>query len=347
VANNEITGNGTKDHGETALLFNAISSHAVKNNIHDNQVFFGIDAGGMFQSVVSGNTIRNNGTVGRGNGLNIGGSVGDVVSNNGISNNGRVQIYYARQEAGDVYFPWDSGVSEISGNQVTITAPSQIAMELLGSPQHLVVKDNVFDGPSAMRLVATTAAASEWHGNRYLRSQSDYSVPASEWLVLPDWIETAQIIGGGRISTITTETAAANAGKVVDVVMTNRGRNYTAAPAVSFKGGGCSGVSGAAKLSGDGRVSQVLVTSPGTGCTSPPGVSLSGGGGTGATAAVPVLGTPLADGRQMALRFTAKTTLAASGNLRLKGGGEVGVPAGGLITFAARSGDLVEAKRNF
>jgi parallel beta-helix repeat protein len=346
VSRNRITGNGAPTGYTTGLLFNAIDSRAVDNDIQNNQVFFGVDAGGTVRSVVSGNTIRNDGVDGHGNGLNIGGSFDDVINNNTIINSGRVQVHFARQEAGGTFFPWDSGAAQITGNRITTTSPAQVGLELLGAPSHLVVKDNIFDGPSPEHLVADTSVASEWRNNRYASEGGAFAVHAAERLVLPDWVETAEVTGGGAIATIVAATQAANASKVINVVMTQRGGHYTSAPTVSFRGGDCGGVVGEAKVSQDQRIAQVLITDPGRGCRTPPQVVLTGGGGEGATAMVPTLGTPVADGRRLHLRFAAPTELRPGGNLRLAPGATT-APAGGELDLQWQGGMLVETGRRF
>lgn len=72
---------------------------------------------------------------------------------------------------------------------------------------------------------------------------------------------------------------------VASVSLTSGGSGYTAAPTVSFSGGGGSGASASAYISTvSNQVTAVAVTAAGTGYESAPTVSFSGGGGAGAQA---------------------------------------------------------------
>lgn len=70
---------------------------------------------------------------------------------------------------------------------------------------------------------------------------------------------------------------------VTGITVSSGGSGYTSAPAVSFSGGGGSGLEATAVVSG-GAVTAVNITNPGSGYTSAPTVSFSGGGGSNATA---------------------------------------------------------------
>ncbi|MDA8083866.1 MAG: multicopper oxidase domain-containing protein [Nitrospiraceae bacterium] len=61
------------------------------------------------------------------------------------------------------------------------------------------------------------------------------------------------------------------------------GSGYTAAPAVTIVGGGCSGLTATATVS-SGVVTNITITNSGGGYTTVPTVTITGGGGTGATA---------------------------------------------------------------
>lgn len=72
---------------------------------------------------------------------------------------------------------------------------------------------------------------------------------------------------------------------VVGVNITNGGANYTAAPTVTFVGGGGTGAQATATIAG-GVVTVITLTAHGSGYSAPPAVQISGGGpgATGATA---------------------------------------------------------------
>ena len=70
---------------------------------------------------------------------------------------------------------------------------------------------------------------------------------------------------------------------VKSIAVINGGSGYTAAPTVSFSGGGCDWTAGTATVSG-GAVTGVNITNQGELCSSAPTVNFSGGGGSGAVA---------------------------------------------------------------
>lgn len=80
----------------------------------------------------------------------------------------------------------------------------------------------------------------------------------------------------------------AQVGGVFSVTVTNGGSGYTAAPTVSFTGGGGgTGATGVAVVEG-GKVVGVNITDAGSGYTSVPTVTFTGGVGTGAAATAEV-----------------------------------------------------------
>ncbi len=66
-------------------------------------------------------------------------------------------------------------------------------------------------------------------------------------------------------------------------------QGYSAAPTVTFSGGGGTGATATAQVA-SGIVTSIIITNPGTGFTSAPTIALIGGGGTGATATAAVAG---------------------------------------------------------
>lgn len=78
-------------------------------------------------------------------------------------------------------------------------------------------------------------------------------------------------------------------GAVAAVTMTNVGSGYTAAPTISFSGGGGTGVTASASID-SGAVSAVTITANGSGFTSAPTITFSGGtAGTDATATASIM----------------------------------------------------------
>jgi hypothetical protein len=66
---------------------------------------------------------------------------------------------------------------------------------------------------------------------------------------------------------------------VIDIVISNSGKNYTSVPLVIFDGGGGSGAEAKAYIS-NGRISKIVLLDGGTGYTSSPTITLVGGVGT-------------------------------------------------------------------
>ena len=77
-------------------------------------------------------------------------------------------------------------------------------------------------------------------------------------------------------------------GAVANLTITAAGSGYTAAPTVSFSGGGGTGVTATATIT-SGTVSALTITANGTGFTAAPTVSFTGGGGSGTTASATIL----------------------------------------------------------
>lgn len=77
-------------------------------------------------------------------------------------------------------------------------------------------------------------------------------------------------------------------GAVAALTVVNAGSGYTAAPTVSFTGGGGSGITATASIS-SGTVSALTITANGTGFTAAPTVTISGGGGADATATASIM----------------------------------------------------------
>lgn len=101
---------------------------------------------------------------------------------------------------------------------------------------------------------------------------------------------TANVVVSATPVLTLTETATPSDQRVVYVSVT-AGGTYTDIPAVSFSGGGCTGVEGYVSVTGGPgaySVTGVTITNPGTGCTGTPTVVFSGAG-FGATA-VPTVG---------------------------------------------------------
>lgn len=73
------------------------------------------------------------------------------------------------------------------------------------------------------------------------------------------------------------------------IVVTNQGSGYTAAPAVSFSGGGGAGAVATAKL--DATVSTITVLDGGSGYTKPPIVTATSAEGAGMTATASIIGS--------------------------------------------------------
>jgi hypothetical protein len=302
VLDNLVQGNGGPALGDSAILYNAIGSQLIGNRVLGNRTFFGIDAGGSFNSRILENVVTDNGTTDQGTGLNIGGSSGDDVSDNRIANNGHVQVYFARQEAGERYFPWDSGPIRIENNIIRASRTKQSALEIVGAPSGLLVQSNHLYALDSQAALTDSSTESSVSGNR-VNEQMKWISEASPTIVVPDWASNLEIHGSTPVKEIYTHTSWVNRNSVVAVYMTSRGQHYTSPPSVLVEGGGCTEVRAEAELTADGRVAQIVIKNQGANCTTTPTVSLAGGGGVGAAAVVPRIGAPR--GERICIEATA------------------------------------------
>lgn len=79
-------------------------------------------------------------------------------------------------------------------------------------------------------------------------------------------------------------------GAVAAITLVSGGTGYTAAPTVTFSGGGGSSVTATASIDAtNSTVSGLTITGNGTGFTSAPSIAFSGGGGSGATASASIM----------------------------------------------------------
>lgn len=97
------------------------------------------------------------------------------------------------------------------------------------------------------------------------------------------YINGATVSFSGGSGTGAAATAVVVGGKVVDVIITNRGYGYTSAPSVSinYSGGTPPATAAAATAVVSKGITHINITNPGTGYTSAPTVVVSGGSGSG------------------------------------------------------------------
>jgi len=143
----------------------------------------------------------------------------------------------------------------------------------------------------------------------------------------------ALFTGGGTNNGARLTARLVSSSTVQSVIITAGGTGYTAAPAISFTGGG--GGSGAAAFATltSGVVTSITITAGGSGSTDSPTVVFTGGGGTGAAASAFLSSEPVND----VLIVDGGTGFTGTPTLSFVGGGGTGATAtatvtGGVIT---------------
>ena len=115
--------------------------------------------------------------------------------------------------------------------------------------------------------------------------------------------------------------------RVLTVIVTNAGSNYTAQPVISIDAPGGTGTQATAtsvwQPVPNGQVGSIVVNNSGTGYTSAPTVTITGGGGTGATAVASVVqpGAPL---QSLTLTSPGAQCYATAPSVAISGGGGSG-----------------------
>jgi len=144
----------------------------------------------------------------------------------------------------------------------------------------------------ALRFSRDSSAAERPWPDQNHETNRHYFCQAEKYLIIQDGVSAPFIFDGENIrrAHITSNPAISTgigSGKVLSVLITNRGTGYTSAPTVTISAPGGSGVTAtanAAVSATSGQVERITVANAGSGYTSAPTITFSGGGGSGAKA---------------------------------------------------------------
>jgi parallel beta-helix repeat protein len=325
---NQTFGNGSNDPVAAGILFNCYHSICA-NNICISNIFFGIDAGGSYESAICDNTCAFNGNATAtptGIGINVGGSVSVSCDDNTLVNNGGqgaatgIQIYCVAYEyGGGGGTPYRTSAVSISNNMISMVASTQVGIEVRQGGDGLVVQGNLIRGSTSNNAIQIATDSFNCSNNVFLDDIGGTSIASATTLVVPDWSDTISITGTTAITDIKSYSQNAYFEKVAWVEVTNGGSGYTSAPTVSFSGGGGSNAAATAYIGSAGTVTGVLLSNYGSGYTSAPAVAFTGGGGSSAAATAQV-GVPNRIGRKMTLVFGDASSVSNANNVFLSGG---------------------------
>jgi hypothetical protein len=333
IAGNACAGNGTTF--EAGICANAQRTTITGNAIICGAGAFGIDAGGLKDGVVQGNTVEGDVEIG----INLGAAEHVVCADNVIEE-ARTAIYVPLNDAGAYWFPWDTTDVTIARNKIRNknSDPNRYGILVTGQPLHIHIEGNVFDwvaGDTAgYNCILAAITAGRIVGNRLLNSTTGgWTVNAAASITIPEWADLLNInTDTAAITAILSRSQQTYLEKVSAVKMTDRGSGYTADFAVIFSGGGGSGAAATARVTQDGRVACIQVTSAGTGYTSAPTVDLSNGAGTGA-AATAMVGLSTLWGRQVDLfGFLSNFRIQSNASLLLP------APLGTVLAIGSNGG---------
>jgi len=331
VTGNTCLFNGNDGAGRitfAGILFNCYGSVCSGNTAEQNE-YYGIDAGGAFECVVSANIVRFNGnaTANNGTGINVGAAVRTIVEANNVVSNGStgagVQIYVPAYDSNGTTLgglPYRASGVFINGNSITLANNNQVGIYLHQGPEECRVTNNSVTGGTANLSFIVESPSCYVRGNHNGAYIVGYTLASAASLLIPDWVELA-VISGNTTCTggIDTYSRSSFSGKVAWIKVTNGGSGYTSAPSVSITGGGGAGATAQAYIGSDGAVVGVIVTNYGSGYASTPTIGFSGGGGSGATATATV-GCDNIVNRELRLVFGGTAQMNNAANLKLAGG---------------------------
>lgn len=331
ITGNTCIFNGNDGAGRTTyagILFNCYGSVCSGNTAEQNE-YYGIDAGGAYESIVANNIVRFNGnaTANNGTGINAGAAIRTIVAANNLVNNGSagagIQIYVPAYDSNGTTvggLPYRASGVAINGNTITLDNNNQVGIYLHQGPEECRVTNNSVTGGTANLAIVIESPSCYVRGNHNGAYIVGYTLASAASLLVPDWVELA-VISGNTTCTggIDTYSRSSFSGKVAWVKVTNGGSGYTSAPTVSFSGGGGASAAATAYIGANGTVVGVIVTNYGSGYGSAPTVSFSGGGGSGA-AATATVGCDNITNRELKLVFGGTAQMNNAANLKLAGG---------------------------
>jgi hypothetical protein len=335
VSGNLIVNNGPAGGG---MLANT-GYCRIADNMITGSGGFGIDAGGSIYVELTGNYID-----GPTIGIGIGGSQNCTVRGNYVQDcvAGIMALNVESDGRGDNFGISCNNLS-ILGNYVCYGAGGS-GIVLRDAPQRVVVINNIVSSGTAgnpLNALLPYTDSLILRGNvlNYADSFSvnPTSVGGVNTLVFPDLLDRVTVSQSTRlVESIMSATAAATAGQISFIKVTNGGSNYSSAT-ISITGTG-SGATAQAWISG-GVIIGVTVTNAGSGYGAGTAAVISGNG-SGATISVQV-GLPVIQGRRLAVHCVAPVGFAAAGSVPAQEnwtGATITVPTGATIEWAGEAG---------
>ena len=370
VSGNLIQGNGTN------MTYGGCAVSAQRFTVSDNTVignsYYGLDVGGSWNGIVTGNTIRQNGkTIGQAVGLNVGATVGVTVGANDVGDNGGSSggwevLASALDGSGPGnYFPWLGSGLNINGLRVSITNSAMGGISITNGWNSLSIQSVMIDNAvgSAHPLDVWSAGPATLISNVGIRGTNGAWSPAiasASTVVVPDGVTNVEISGTATINSIYTTSQNALNGGLLQITPSNMGANYTAGATITCTSTGGTPGAVTAGVSANGKIYGGYVNSPGGGasamscaasdqtCTATPGaVTLSGGavtaialgsGGSGCTnpPAVIISGLTCTNNPQVYANVTSGAVTSYS--IGYGGSGCTGTPSAAIANGSGFAG---------
>lgn len=334
---NKCTGS-TSDGTSGIVVFGY--GNTVTGNVCTFNGTYGIDIGGATLCTVSDNVICNN-ALGKSFciGLNVGASsqctvTGNTIGYNGSNDANTFQIVMAGIDGDGARAYEQLGGGNIVTDNIIQCFENNIGIKIHRQQTRSVVKDNYITGcrseNAIINLVDKSTGTSLVVNNQMDRDMFNdgFAVASSSIITVNDHGEFFRVTGTNNINNIYTVGQVMSGGKVLDVIMTNKGSGYKNAT-VSFSGGNGSGASGYVDLSRSGVIPGVVMTNQGDGYSVAPTVTFSGDG-TGATG-VAIIGCVNNQGRIIRLSFSGVLTIQVPGMFA-----PFTTQAGSIITLLGR-----------
>ncbi|MFG7490354.1 right-handed parallel beta-helix repeat-containing protein [Methylorubrum rhodesianum] len=331
VTSNQAWRNGGQPPGSGGGFLLNVSNSTFSGNFADDNVHYGVDAGGCYTTSITGNAIMNTGLSDNapGFGLNVGGGANCSAAGNVLANNKGVGIYAIGVEgAGSIsLFEANSYGTKITGNSITLPDSTSSGVVVTEGADVATVTDNdVYGGGDGFAFIFQGGSGSSSMFSLRQRGNTDWShggtgktLASAATLVIPDAGDAFYISGATPISIIRTASSNFFEGKVRWVVPTSYtpGQlNPDASPAVVFSGGSCmTAPSGTAMISNAGAFMGVRMVNYGAGCASAPAMTIGGVGGLGS----PQIGLNNFQDREITLQFFSSAPVQTGGNIGLAG----------------------------
>jgi hypothetical protein len=347
VQSNIVYNNGGTNLNNGGILVNMYSS-AVIGNLVTNHLGFGIDAGAANFTQISGNVVTNSRIA-----INAGGAQEARVIGNAVANASTYGICIYNNETTGGGAPIGVPSLDVSIIDNTIDMPTGgTGIALLDGPQGVQVARNNFITPAAnlsMCLLALTDSVliegNLLNGSPSLHLYDPGTTTSGQFSGLysfnyPDILDNVSIMASAAPIQSIRSVNAANYGPYVTFLkLTAGGSGYSAAPTITFSGGGGSGATATAYIT-NGVVIGYRMASLGSGYTSAPTAIISGGGGSGA-AATAFIGIPVPPNRKLRIFCGVPVTWANAGSnpRQLTGSGTlISTPANSDIEWVGLNG---------